>query len=312
VTIQFDQVSSTNSGSSTNVAMTHAISAGAKNVAVFVHTTGVFSSNVAPVPVYAGNAMTLVDTQTIADAGNAGAQHVYYAVGMPSGDNTVNVMDFGFTNGTITVLGYTGVDQTSPIGTPDKEAYVPSTTTTSEVTVTSSTNGLVIDFLTVKDSVTNYTPGTGQTKRSFVASGGSGTNRTVANSSEKLGATSVAMTWSSFPNLGYGAIAVPLNPAQSLVSRGIDYFFDIYDPSGRILDANGREVMPWKLRANRWIRVSGLFLPSAVKYENYTLDPELAYIEEVSYSLRGGLRIKTNRGELTEVLLARAAGGKIL
>jgi hypothetical protein len=95
-------------------------------------------------------------------------------------------------------------------------------------------------------------------------------------------------------------------------ARSIKYFFDMYDPDGRILDEQGRTVPPWEIEPDSWMRVTGLFLPTSTKYGTFTQDPELAYIEEVKYSTRGGLRIKTNRGELTEVLLARAAGGKTL
>ena len=60
------------------------------------------------------------------------------------------------------------------------------------------------------------------------------------------------------------------------------------------------------------IKVTGIGLPTSKEYSSFVQDPSIAYIEEVTFSARGGLRIKTNRGEMTDVLLARAAGGKTL
>ncbi len=152
-----------------------------------------------------------------------------------------------------------------------------------------------------------YNVGAGQTQRYNVAPVGRG-----AGGSEEAGAATVTMSWGLSTADEWSIVAVPLKPAPTETSRAIKYFHDINDPGGRIIDDKGRHVQPWEMKPNNWIRVTGLFLPTSTKYTSFTKDPELAYIEEVSYSVRGGLRIKTNRGEMTEVLLARAAGGKTL
>jgi len=100
---------------------------------------------------------------------------------------------------------------------------------------------------------------------------------------------------------------VPLNAAVSGKSRAIEYFYDIY--SGVILDARGHPVSPWEVKANRWIKVTGVFPPTSTKYDSFGEDPEVAYIESVKVRRGGDLQIKTSKGDLGEVILARAAGG---
>ena len=67
---------------------------------------------------------------------------------------------------------------------------------------------------------------------------------------------------------------------------------------------------PWNVKPDAWLMVAGWGLPTAVAYENFNEDPMLAYIEAVSYDdTRGQVEIATNRGELSEVILARSSLG---
>jgi len=98
------------------------------------------------------------------DQGNAVACAVFRLVAPAAGANTV-VVDLGGVTRDLAGFGrsYTGVDQTTPdhnVNTADGVSTAPS------VTVTSQTDDLVLDFLSVA-STSTYTPGSGQTQEEY-------------------------------------------------------------------------------------------------------------------------------------------------
>ena len=254
---------------------------------------------------YGGNVLTNLTT----DVQEQVDQSIWYMTNPPKGANDVSVGWSGNAWFAIGSVSYTGVDQNTPFGT---GASAKAADTDGNVDVTSGVGELVIDcYSTYHTSTHTIAAVAGQTERINKTHGATTWDAGVGMS-EKTGAATVNMAWThdaSRDRINYG---IPLKPASAGKARSIKYFHDIYDPDGRIFDDLGKVVLPWALKPNNWIKVTGLFAPSSVEYASFTQDPSLAYIEEVSFSARGGLRIKTNRGELTEVLLARAAGGKTL
>lgn len=202
------------------------------------------------------------------------------------------------------VSSYVGVDQDLPYGPGTVKKEV-GTSTNSSVSLTSIPGEMCISGVSYRTTTgESITVGTGQTtlRNNF--------ERPAIGASYKAGATTVQMYYDFSVAREHGQIGLPMRAFPPGQARGIEYFYDIY--SDDILDAQGRKIPPWEIKANRWIKVTGVFLPSPIEYESFVQDPTLAYIEEVSYNVRGGLKIKTSRGELTDVLLARAAGGKTL
>ena len=265
-------------------------------------TTGITSMT------YAGDAMTKFSTNDAGPSTNTTQRfmEVWYHIAPALGSNDLNFTQDTNSAAYLAIHNYTGVNQTSPVSTDTTSSNL---TSNIQTNVTSAVDELVFDFISVFESGTSLAPEAGQTQRAF--DDGALANTTPATS-EKQGDASVTMGWTTTGPENLTQIAFALKPAAAGIQRAVTYFHDVNDPAGRIYDDKGRIIQPWELKANNWIRVSGIFSPTSVRYASFTQDPELAFIEEVSYNTRSGLRIKTNRGELTDVLLARAAGGKTL
>lgn len=269
-------------------------------------------------PTYGGVAMTKLSSN--ATTSNADCNdEVWYLVNPPVGANNFFFnMGLGFQasdqNLSAIGLNYTGVDPTAPLGTYGTSNVTVASNAAPQVLsvpLTGATGEVFVDFCCFVSASTNEvaTVGAGQTERANLV--GAANNRPCVSISDIPGAASISMERSiTRVNAIVATLtAVPLKPAPTGKARALEYFYDIH--SGYILDALGNRLQPWEIKPNRWIRVSGYLLPSGKKFASYTEDPEVAYIEEVAYTDRG-VSIKTNRGELTEVLFARAAGGKTL
>ena len=306
MTVTFDASASAFSTASTNLAWTHTAGSGADRIAVvglawnWTGTTVAMTLN--------GGAMTKVSGAPTSSNLEVG---LWYSVSPPSGSNDVSAVLSNAARCTGISASFDGIKLDDPIGVPQNAAVDMSTSIAD--TVDAEADWMVVDIagFEVTDNA-DYAEGAGQTL--IVKTGKDSENRewnAFAGMSYEAGAATVEMSWSC-TNAVAAIVMVPIKVAIGGKSRGVKYFHDINDPGGRIYDELGRVVDPWELKPNNWIRVTGLFLPTSTKYASFTQDPELAYIEEVAFSVTGGLRIKTNRGEMTEVLLARAAGGKTL
>ena len=183
---------------------------------------------------------------------------------------------------------------------------------TISTSVTGYEDGIVVAAGGKEDSTALVTPAE-QTERGTADYGlGAGFNNR-STISDKRGAGTITVSYSHAVALSLGIIAIPIRPAETGRRRGISYTFDIWDPDQKILNEQGRNVPPWEIKRDRWIRVTGLLLPSSEAYDSGADDPEVAYIESVTYDdVAGSLSIKTSRGELGEVILARATGRKTL
>lgn len=258
----------------------------------------------------AGEALTKYSTT----AGSSNSGFELWWVGNPAAGTLSVQTTLGATAASVIAVTVADADTVDPFSA-DTDSDPSSNHT---YNISSSPGELVVDFLGGYNNTglgfVTYPTATqsGQTTVSTTAFAlETTTNSACLNASYKIGAASVTMGWETgVDSQAARILAVSVRDAAVTRTRSVKYFHDINDPQGRIYDDLGRVVMPWELKPDNWIRVSGLFLPTSRKYASFTQDPELAYIEEVQFSVRGGLRIKTSRGELTEVLLARAAGGK--
>ena len=115
----------------------------------------------------------------------------------------------GDANGTyVAVSSFTGVHQTTPLGTAATATGAVGTTPT--VTVTAATGDLIVDAMGTKDTSGNKTAGPGQTERWDSFNG----NADGAGSTE-AGAASVVMNWTGGVTEEWASVGVALKPGGS-------------------------------------------------------------------------------------------------
>jgi Tfp pilus assembly protein PilV len=104
----------------------------------------------------------------------------------------------------VAVTSFTGVHQTTPLGTPASSNAVSGTPS---VTVSAATGDLVFDAMATKETSGNKTPGPGQTERY------DGTNGTSNGAgSTEAGAASVVMNWTGGITEEWAMIGVAVKP----------------------------------------------------------------------------------------------------
>lgn len=137
-----------------------------------------------------------------------GPIHLYRLTAPNTGAQTVSVTLSGVADYVLGVLSFTGVHQTTPIGTSDSQTN--SELASIAATVVSETNGMVADIAyMVNDAMA---ADGAQTERVAVDSieGGFGS----AGMSTKAGAASATMTWTAPATFGDNyIIAVPISPS---------------------------------------------------------------------------------------------------
>ena len=249
---------------------------------------------------YAGEALTLLDFHETGSSSTDRHLYLYYIANPAIGANNLVVGSIG--GGIwVAIACYVGVDVLNPFGTYAEGTVDNGTLLT--VDVSSQSDWVVVDVAWFKgQSAPEPYAGAGQTERVDASVAAIGL-------SEEQGAGTITMSW-TMDQEDAVSIAVPLLPARIIRGRAVSYFFDVWDPQQRILDAAGAPVDPWNVKPDAWLMVAGWGLPTAVAYENFNEDPRLAYIESVSYDdASGQVEITTNRGELSEVILARSSQG---
>jgi|GEM_PF-2380773 len=171
---------------------------------------------------YNSVAMTSVATST-----NGGLTvNLFYLVAPTGGANTVSVTLSGTANAVICgASSYTGVDQTTPLGT---AATATGTSVTPSVNVTSATNELVVDVMAAT-VISTPSADASQTSRyaTFVSAGSKSTG---SGSSDEAGASSVTMSW-SISSAPWAIIGVPMKPAITNTTPTITDIIDSPDPA---------------------------------------------------------------------------------
>ena len=203
--IAFD-AATTGGGTGGTINITHTISGG--NRYVFVQVVNGNSwpsiSSVVWDPGGVNEALSVIGTATYAsDVRNV----VYGRLNPTAKTATMRVtLSAGDGGGTfVAVSSFTGVHQTTPLGTVVTGTGGVGTTPT--VTVSAATGDLVVDFLGTKETTGNKTPGPGQTERWDGFNG----DADGAGSTE-AGAASVVMNWTGGVTEEWANVAVPLKP----------------------------------------------------------------------------------------------------
>jgi uncharacterized repeat protein (TIGR01451 family) len=159
---------------------------------------------------YNGQALTFVDRQLSSQ--EAGCE-IWRLVNPPSGPGTVQVTTTGSAAGDAIFVGvatFSGVDQSTPLGTPAKAS---GTGTSASVTTVSGPGEIVFDVLAVDDA-RSASPDGAQTVRWNGIAGTADTDGVRAGASTKAGAASVTTTW-TIGSDAWSLCAVPIKPASS-------------------------------------------------------------------------------------------------
>jgi len=123
---------------------------------------------------------------------------------------------------TVTAVSYTGVDQTTPIGTAVTNNSGAGTSATATVTVSSAAAELILGGIIIGNAATSITIGGGQTQRSaanLIVSNGEHDNRI----DEEAGAASVIHSWSWTGATDWVLGAFALKPVASTTTAPPPY-----------------------------------------------------------------------------------------
>ena len=205
VAIVFDAASSdTATGKFSTYTWSHTVGAGGANriLIVGVATPGVAVSGVT----YGGQAMTLVPNSAQSSAGSTARTELWYKVAPLENANDIVVTLVSSTWASAGATSWTGVHQTTPLGT---AATATATSTTPSVNVTSGRGDVVVDAL-ASDNDPVITVDGSQTQRWNYDNSKKATG---TGSSEADGASSTTMSWSSDETQDWAIVGVALKQA---------------------------------------------------------------------------------------------------
>lgn len=264
---------------------------------------------------YGGDTLLALDGTSDTLVGSCYLGKLWYTTTPKSGSNNVvaSLASGNLSHFWAISASFTGVSASTPFGTPvydTTESSDVDSDHTQSVDVTSAATELVIDAICAHGSGdAGLVAGANQTEVGDPVVDDGANPRSHGGMSYETGAATTTMSWTQEQFVqDWVQFAVALKPASSGRSRAVHYFYDVNDPLLRILDDQGRPVPAWEIKPDRWMKVTGIFLPSASKPDSFIEDPELAYIESVTFLPNGNLQIRTSRAEFAEVILARAAG----
>ncbi len=193
-------------GTGNPIDVTHTISGGNRYVFVQVVSSNTFPtiSSVVWDPGGVNEALSLIGTDNRASDARTS---VYGRVNPTAKTATMRVtLSAGDGSGTyVAVSSFTGVHQTTPLGT--VVTADGGTSSTPTVTVSAAAGDLIVDFMGTKETSGNKTAGPGQTER------WDGTNgQSNGAGSTEAGAASVVMNWTGGVTEEWAIVAVPLKP----------------------------------------------------------------------------------------------------
>ena len=160
---------------------------------------------------YNGVALTQYATVT---RGGTQKLDIWRLIAPATGSNDVVVTMAAESPFSVGIVSYTGVDQTTPLGTSANATGAGGTPT---VDVASGATELVLDFVCQSDDGTTIpamTAGAGQTERVDFTTGIVGFSRHIGSSTE-TGAATTTMSWSDTSGNGWIIIGAPIAPAAA-------------------------------------------------------------------------------------------------
>lgn len=159
---------------------------------------------------FGGTGLTSVSSAT----NGAQVAHLWRLIApAASAQNVVVTLSGGGSDIIAVATSYTGVDQTTPLGTP---ATATGTSTTASVAVTSATDELVVDC--VSSNLGTLTVGAGQTERGNAVAGDN-----QGGSSTEPGAASVTMSWTIGSSSAWASVGVSIKGvAATVITDTID------------------------------------------------------------------------------------------
>jgi len=258
---------------------------------------------------YAGLPLVLVGQIRYQPGGPGTIDHVaeiWSLADPPLGSGTFSFATVGNANHAIALCLASGINSVTPFG-----AVITASgggVTTSSLTPASSEGEVAVSALNVSNPFTTPPTPTAPTTAIGVISSGGGVP-TSLGAGQRAGGALSSLTWTWAPADSFAHVAVALKPQIETIRRPVEYTYDIWEANPQVRDAAGRVVPPWQVRANRWLRILGTSQPTSERPLSFVDDSEIAYIESVRYDGESGnLSIATNRSELGEVIVARAAG----
>jgi hypothetical protein len=294
---------------------TPAIGAQRINIAVLsVRSDLGIGRNIPNLPTYGGIAMTQLATVRWDPGGQGGDMFAYYQVAPLTGPNNLALTfaaGFAGISYCMAISSYLYVDQVTPFfGAPVTGSGIGAG---GSVVVPSQTDQLVVDWLgLVSTNAASgvLVPGAGQTLRNSNTTDPVGGGRPGDGMSEEQGALSVTMSWAwTGADVGWALIASPLRPAVDPRTRAVKYFFNIWDPTHTIKDGIGN-ITPNEVRADNWIETDGFTLGESATYPDFIKDPTKSRIVSITYR-RSGVDIKVSKSAFADVIIARAAAGRM-
>lgn len=147
-----------------------------------------------------GDELAMAEVYRVSTAGMSG--HMWGVVAPPTGTFTVRITMPGLDNIAGRVISWTGVDQSTPIGTAVTHT---DTGTSATVDVSSESGDLVIDSLGQRDA-TGLAAGGGQTQR--WQDTGTNDNVTACSTEPGAGTVTISWSWTNSTNFGYGAVNI--------------------------------------------------------------------------------------------------------
>ena len=216
--IAFDATAVSGGDNLASVSFSHTCTGSDLLLLIAVHCLQLSGQTVSSIT-YNSVAATLVAT---ADQGNRYTE-LWRLAAPATGSNTLAAtFSASMNNVGVRAISFTGVDQTTPLGS---AVTATGNSTTPSVIVPAATDDLVFDCLTIEHAGT-LSVGAGQTSRYNAIVAGGGFNK--AAGSTEPGAASVTMSWSDTAGGPWAMIGVPIKPVAASGGGGVPRFMFAY------------------------------------------------------------------------------------
>lgn len=222
--LAFAAASQGNTGSTAvgSLTFSHTVGAGGTNQILVVGVNMFATADPFPTVssmTYAGQSMTFLAAKNDDVSPNTRIRsEMWYITAPATGANNIAITFSASVRAIAGGMSYTGVRQTTPLGTAASAGTEGTFTATPSVTVSSAAGERVVDTVGIRQTANTpgdqtLTAGAGQTQRYNDVSGTNNNSNVVGAGSEEAGAASVTMSWTAFQSRPWAIVAAPLKPA---------------------------------------------------------------------------------------------------